>query len=241
MKHQSTKHRIAAALTAAILLAATLCACGMPELKQTTLGDLTYTLYGKTRVERITVTQNGKPVGTYKQKGMSATMLTDLAIDDYGFVLTDLNFDRKPDMRLAVAKKKAGMQYATYLWDEEQGEYVYHEALSALSDTGMIASLGVITAREYHYKVDPATDDTPELYIEKHSFVIYAWRDGVLTAIHRKELTYYEESDIYCYAILDLNDRGEWDTTRESWITADRFVSEKYPLDATGFEGYVAP
>ena len=112
--------------------------------------------------------------------------------------------------------------------------------LSALYDVGMIASLEVITAREYEHTIDPATDDTPEFDINKESFVLYRWQNGTLTAVHRKELTYYEESDIYCYAIFDLNEYGEWETTRESWVTDDRYDSKKYPMDASGYQGYVA-
>ena len=220
----------------ALLLVASLSSCAGEELYQATLDELTYTLHGTSdRVEQITVTRDGKRIGTYQKRGLRA----EEAGENYGFRLTDLNFDRKPDMQLLIAREEAGEIYATYLWDEESGKYVYNATLSGLQDPGMIASLEVLTARELSVTIDPATDDTPEFEICREAFVIYRWEGGKLIPVHRKELTYYEESDIYCYLIEERNEAGEWETVRESWITDDRYSPEKCPLDATGFEGYV--
>lgn len=227
-------------LLSAFLLLTILSSCGSPMLSQTTVEGFTYTLYGQNRVERIEVKRGEERIGTYAQKGITFDLLTKLGDDSQGFRVTDLNFDRMPDMQLAVASTESGIRYASYLWDEAKGEYVQNKELSALYDVGMIASLEVITAREYEHTIDPATDDTPEFDINKESFVLYRWQNGMLTAVHRKELTYYEESDIYCYAIFDLNEYGEWETTRESWVTDDRYDSKKYPMDASGYQGYVA-
>ena len=221
----------------ALLLVASLSSCAGEELYQATLDDLTYTLHGTNdRVEQITVTRNGRRIGAYQKRGMRA----DEAGENYGFRLTDLNFDRKPDMQLLIAREEGGEIYATYLWDEESGKHVYNAKLSGLHDMGMIASLGVLTAHELTVTIDPATDDTPEFEIRKEAFVIYRWQSDDLIPVHRKELTYYEESDIYCYLIEERREDGEWETIRESWITDDRFAPEKCPLDATGFEGYVS-
>lgn len=232
-KHIST---LLASTAAAFTLAAALSSCMGSVLHQTTDGDLTYTLRGSgDRVEQITVTRDGKRVATYQKRGLPAAECG----ENYGFRLTDLNFDRKGDMQLLILREDGGDIYATYLWDEEKGEHVYSNALSSLRDMGMIASLEAITAREFEITIDPATDDTPDFEIRREAFVIYRWENGNLTPVHRKELTYYEESDIYCYLIQERNEQGEWDTVRESWITADRFDSQKCPMDATGFEGYI--
>lgn len=229
-------HRSLAALTAALMLSVSLTSCMGKILHQTTVDGLTYTLHGaNNRVEQITVKRDGKRIGTFQKRGLPAAE----SGEDYGFRLTDLNFDGKYDMQLAVAKSDAGPVYATYLWDGSADKYVYHAQLSALQDMGVIASLGVITARESTVTIDPATDDTPEFEIRMDAFVIYQWQDGKLVDVHRKELTYYEESDIYCYLILERDAQGEWETVRESWITDERFDAAKCPLDATGYPGYV--
>lgn len=228
---------ILAAMTAAFTLASTLSSCSGKILYRATADELTYTLHGTNeRVEQITVTRDGKRIGSYQKRGMRGATQD----EHYGFRLTDLNFDRKTDMQLLIAREDAGDVFATYLWDENNGQYVYHSKLSTLQDMGMIASLGVITARECRIEIDPATDDTPEFEIRTEAFVIYRWHGNDLTPVYRKELTYYEESDIYCYLITELNEQGEWDTVRESWITADRFDPGQYPMDANGFEGYIA-
>lgn len=234
MRTLSQYIRAAVLVPALLLLLLALPSCGGKMLGQMTVEGLTFTLYGGNRVERIVVTRGEEQIGTYEQRGLTADMLAQLGDDSYGFYLTDFNFDRMPDMQLKVGYNGTAVQYACYLWDEESDAYVYHDRLSSLQNTGMIATEEIITATEYEYTVDPATADTPEMYIEKNAFVLYRWVDGELTEIHRKELTYYEESDIYCYTILDLNENGEWDTTRESWINAEKFDAEKYPLDASG-------
>ena len=79
------------------------------------------------------------------------------------------------------------------------------------------------------------------MYIEREAFVLYRWIGGELTEVHRKEKTYYEESDIYCYTVYERDKNGEMKVIRESWIDADKIATAKCPMDATGFEGYVAP
>lgn len=222
-------------LLASLLLTAVLSSCGAPMLHQTSAEGLTFTLYGKNRVEKIEVTRDKDSIGTYREKGVTLDMLTQLEDSTYGLRVTDLNFDSKPDMQLMVANTKSGPRFVTWLWDESKGEYVRHTRLSSLNDVGAIASLEVITAREYEYTVDPATSDTPEFYIEKNNFVLYRWIDGALTEVHRKELTYYEESDIYCYAIYEREEDGSMELTRESWINEESFDPDQYPLDATGY------
>ena len=233
--------RAVALLLATLLTAISLSSCGASMLSQTTVEEMTFILYGKDRVNRIEVKRGQERIGTYAQKGLPRDMLDAAGDDSYGFLVTDLNFDHKPDMQLAVARNKNGTRHAVYLWDENEGEYVYHEFLSTLQDVGMIASLEVITAREYAYHVDPATTDTPEFYSECNRFILYRWIDGQLTEVHRKEKTYYQESDIYCYMVYERTENGEMELIRESWITAERIDHDKYPLDASGFEGYVAP
>ena len=240
MKPFTIKSRILTCLAAMLLLTASLSACASPMLSQTTVEGFTYTLYGQGRVERIEVKRGEERIGTYAQKGITFDLLTQLGDDSRGFRVTDLNFDRLPDMQLAVANTPSGMRYATYLWDETSGEYVLDRELSALHDVGMIASLSVITAREYEYTIDPATSDSPEFYTERNSYVLYRRINGALTEVHRKDMTYYEESDIYCYAVYALDENGELELIRESWIDAEKIDHSKYPLDATGFEGYAA-
>lgn len=240
MKSFSIKSRILTCLTAALLLTASLSACGMPQLDRLVFEDMTYTLYGHGRVERIEVERDGRRIGSYAAKGMTDELLAKLDDNSHGFLLSDLNFDGNSDMLLKTASTKAGIRYTAFLWDDTKEEYISNTSLSSLADIGMIASLKVITAKEYAYTIDPAVGDTPEFFAERHSLVLYRWIDGKLTEVHRKDMTYYEESDIYCYAVYDLDGSGELELIRESWIDAEKIDHSKYPLDATGFEGYAA-
>lgn len=219
-----------------------LSSCKLPLLEQTTVGELTFSLYGNGRIERIAVHRGEEHIGTYTERGMSRDMLAALDDDSYGLILTELNFDGMPDMCIKNAKGSAGVRYAVYLWDAAQDGYVYHEALSALQGMGMLATEQAITAREFEHIIDPATGDTPEMYIEREAFVIYRWIDGVLTEVHRKEKTYYEENDIYCYAVYERDVNGETVTVRESWISPEDMANgADCPMDETGYGSYVAP
>jgi hypothetical protein len=174
-KHIST---FLSTLTAALLLAGALSSCAGKILHQTTVGDLTYTLHGTNdRVEQITVSRDGRRIGAFQKRGLPGQ----ISGDDYGFRLTDLNFDRHTDMQLLVAQAEAGDMYATYLWDAEAEKYVYHPQLSTLQNMGMIASLGVLTARESSVTIDPATDDTPEFEICRDAFILYRCYDTLST------------------------------------------------------------
>ena len=235
---KSPIYRTLLCLLATICLTAALSACAGEILHQETVDGLTYTLHGTSeRVEQITVTRDGKRIGAYQKRGLQGIG----QVEHCGFRLIDLNFDGNADMQLLIARGDIGDVYATYLWNESDEKYVYHSTLSTMQDVGAIIALGAVTAREYKVEIDPATDDTPEFEIITESFVIYRWQGNNLTPIHRKDLTYYEESDIYCYFITEVNEGGEWETVRESWITAERFDPEKCPLNANGFEGYANP
>lgn len=224
---------------ALLLIALLLSSCGLPLLQEIEADGMTYALYGNGRVEQIEVRQDKKTIGTYQQKGLKENVLKPLGISDYGFRLADLNFDGKADMQLMTVKTEGAHRYATYIWDESRGEFAYHAALSALQNVTLIDSLQALSAWEYEYTIDPATSDTPEFYTESNHFVLYRWIDGRLTEVHRKEKTYYQESDIYCYAVYDRDENGEMELTRESWVDPEKMNDDKYPLDATGFEGYV--
>lgn len=230
-------HRTLALTVATLMLTATLSSCTGKILHEATVDGLTYTLRGASdRVEQITVTRDGRRIGSFQKRGLPGAE----GGANYGFNLIDLNFDGMADMQLTVAQGEAGPIYASYLWDAETEKYVYHTKLSTLQGVEAIASLGILTSREHILTIDPATDDTPEFEIRTDAYIIYEWQNGKLVDVYRKKLTYYEESDIYCYLIEQRNATGEWDTVRESWIADERFDASKCPLDATGYEGYVA-
>lgn len=221
-----------ACLLAVLLLTLSLPSCTGKVLYQVTVDDLTYTLRGVgEHVEQITVTRNGKRVGSYQKRGIKG----ELGGESYGFFVSDLNFDGHLDMFLLTGITGTIQHYACYLWSPEQDTYLYDAPLSALGGMEIDNENQWLTARDYSLTVDPATDDTPEFEIRKDTFSIYRRQNGILTEVHRKELTYYEESDIYCYAVFEPDEQGEWESIRESWITADRFDRDKYPMDATGY------
>ena len=225
-------HRPLAALTAALMLSVTLTSCMGKILHQTTVDGLTYTLHGaNNRVEQITVTRDGKRVVSYQKRGIKG----ELGGESYGFFVSDLNFDGHLDMFLLTGITGTIQHYACYLWSPEQDTYLFDATLSALGGMEIDNENQWLTARDYTLTIDPATDDTPEFEIRKDTFSIYRRQNGILTEVHRKELTYYEESDIYCYAVFEPDEQGEWESIRESWITADRYDRDKYPMDATGY------
>ena len=232
MKHLSIYRSLVCAL-AVILLVLSLPSCMGKMLYRVTVDDFTYTLRGVgDHVEQITVTRDGKRIGSYRKRGIKG----ELGGESYGFFMSDLNFDGHPDMFLLTGFTGTIQHYACYLWSPEQDTYLYDAALSALGGMEIDSENQWLTARDYTLTIDPATDDTPEFEIRKDTFSVYRRQNGIMTEVHRKELTYYEESDIYCYAIFEPDEQGEWESIRESWITADRFDRDKYPMTAQGYE-----
>ena len=86
-----------ACLLAVLLLTLSLPSCTGKVLYQVTVDDLTYTLRGVgEHVEQITVTRDGKRVGSYQKRGIKG----ELGGESYGFFVSDLNFDGHLDMFL---------------------------------------------------------------------------------------------------------------------------------------------
>lgn len=217
--------RALSALSALCLLTAVLCACGGQALYTETVGDMTFTLYGGERAERLTVTRDGDKIFSVRKRGVPGSV----SGESFGLTLCDLDFDGDTDIRYLTGVTENALHYSCYLWDGET--FVLHRELSKLDNLEADDHARELSSFETVLTVDPATTDTPAFDILLKRMTRYRWEDGNPVAFHRVELTFYEESDIYCYAIYDLNENGEWDTTRESWITAERFVEEHYPLN----------
>jgi len=84
-----------ACLLAVLLLTLSLPSCTGKVLYQVTVDDLTYTLRGVgEHVEQITVTRDGKRVGSYQKRGIKG----ELGGESYGFFVSDLNFDGHLDI-----------------------------------------------------------------------------------------------------------------------------------------------
>lgn len=232
MKRSDLRRRLLCLLTA-LLLILSLTSCAGEVLYQVTVDNLTYTLRGASEhVEQITVTRGGKRIGSYRKRGIKG----EIGGESYGFFVSDLNFDGHLDMFLLISISETVQHYACYLWSPEQDTYLYDASLSALGGLEIDSERQWLTARDYTLTIDPATDDTPEFDIRKDTFSIYRWQNGTLGEVHRKELTYYEESDIYCYTVWEMDTQGEWELLRESWVAAERYHREKYPMDATGYD-----
>ncbi len=216
--------RSLSALLVMCLLAVSVCGCSGETLHTQTADGMTYTLYGGDRPEKLTVTKDGKTVFSVRKRGAPLTV----GAEDQSLTLCDLDFDGDTDIRYLTGITEHARHYSCYLWDGET--FVLHRGLSSLNNLEPDAESKELTSFQTELTIDPATQDTPAFDILLKRLTRYRWEDGEPVAFHRTELTFYEESDIYCYAIYELKEDGEWCPTRESWITAERFDEDLYPL-----------
>ena len=157
---------------------------------------------------------------------------------DYGVSVVDIDADGLPDIISMSERTFDGDTYNCFRADGSGGFYL-DETLSAIrgihfGDNGEVSSLTRV-------RTDlPSSPNEPKKYIFAVTITYLApdtGKNGRYTVVREEALTYYSETEIYCYAVSEPDESGDMETTSEKWILPDKLAEAG--LDGFGKEyGY---
>ncbi len=203
-----------------LLLPFALCACGEGELLKTvTDGDRSFELYGKEESLRyVVVIKDGKRLGKYKVGGERASEEA-----DFGFELTDLNFDGITDFRVIISSGAELTYYASYIGNSD-GTYYASKELSELANLSSDSESKTLHGETYKKQWE-GKDSRGEyaFYVERWGEHTYQWSGGLLRELERLETVYYSETDMYCIVHYAADGNGNLEISEETWIEGSEF------------------
>lgn len=214
-----------AVLLVVLLLLSTLAACAGERhdlLYETTVGDIVYRVRGSgTRAKQIVLLSGGEIIW---EQGVKVSKSVGTQEGTYGFEVLDLNFDGNNDFMIANDVAGDCVSYTCWLWDAEKKTYSLSKELSGLCNIAVREELSAVFAFTHTYEVEQSYTDTPASSTACDTTTKYEWIDGKLTATVRASITYYSESDCYCYA-LSYYDKatGKLGEPDEKWLTREKY------------------
>ena len=185
-------------------------------------GGLTFTVRGSdTRPKQISVKRGDTLLFTTKVK--IPKKLGRLG-GDYGFSAVDLNFDGHTDFMIANAVSGDCISYLCWLYNAEAQTYEPSAELSGLCNIKADASLKALFAFTHTYTAEKAYLDVPASHVTVDSTTKYVWENGKLTPEIRATVTYYSETDLYCYSLAKYDGESQaFADPDDKWLTPEEY------------------
>ncbi len=223
------KKRIFTLVAIALLLLPALSACAMEQydlLYSVERNGYTYAVRGTSnRVKQVVVKQGEQLLFAKKVKTDASVSSMD---GTYGLAVADLNFDGRDDVMVATEVNGDAVAYQCFLWNEEKQSFVKDDSLTGLCNIRVDTELQAIFAFAHTYRIEPAYADAPESSISTDMTTKYVWEDGQLRPDVRASITFYSESNRYCYSVSywDSEDQKLGDSD-DNWLTPEEFARNK--------------
>lgn len=171
-------------------------------------------------VRRISLSYNGG-------KASSFNIESSVCDGGAGIEFIDLDFDSVADIRVAISDGEH-TRYSSFLCDPATSSFHVNEKLDSLVSPIPDIESKRISAPYFTHTVEPATDDSPEVYIDEYGLGFYEWRSGRLCEVRRESTSYFSESEIYRVALYEADSDGVLRATSERWLTPEKYRSEGY-------------
>ena len=146
-------------------------------------------------------------------------------------ILADMNFDTHPDLLVRTSAVEEEARYDVFLWQESRRTYMKNTLLSSFYNPVADAGSGEITGLAESLTHEDRVDDEGEeytVYTYERMQIKARYEGASLIPFYKEGVRYYSESDIYCYVVLEQNDRGKLEETREVWLRPDQFKKSAY-------------
>jgi len=189
---------------------------------------ITVSLKGNGRqIRRVIIERDGA-------KKLSLPFSADLSVADASetplFLLQDANFDNHADLLILSAADTDGDIHRTVLfYDSTEETFTADENPIVLVNAIFEADV-IRTSGKFRKEYAKASDNTPPVYEERDERAIYTMINGILTRTEERAITYYSESDIYCYSVYSYDkELGELSYVDEQWF--EETERAKYKLD----------
>ena len=138
--------------------------------------------------------------------------------------LDDVNGDGHPDLFIPHSKdNNLDFRYAIFTWDNESEMFTDTGVLGDLANIEVDLNENTITSKMLlRTGVTESQPNLTEEYELKNVYTEYKLADGAFVEYRKLSLTYYSESDIYCYSIYEYNsETKELEYFDEQWMDAE--------------------
>ena len=205
-----------------------LCSCATEKhelIYSKTQGDLEYNVRGtKKRAKQIVVKKGDEILFVEKVKvdrGVGSLGGT------YGLEILDLNFDGYDDMMIVNEKADDQKAYTCWIWDKDANTFALHKDLTGLCNVKSDPVLQAVFGFSHTYSSEKAYDDAPASTVSTDTTTKYIWVDGKLTPQVKASITYYSETDLYCYSVAyyDQKSASFWDSD-DKWLTPEEYKQQ---------------
>ncbi len=146
--------------------------------------------------------------------------------------LDDLDLDGRDDLLVPHSTDLDGeLRYSAYIYNNEEHAFVAAKALSDAANISVNVEKHVITSLTHMRKeIAPSHDNAPAVYEDSRILSTYEFRNGELIEAERKMITYYHETNYYCYSQYIFNEESqELECMLEDWF--DPKELSKYVLE----------
>jgi hypothetical protein len=138
--------------------------------------------------------------------------------------LEDVNGDGHPDLFVPHSKdNNLDFRYAVFVWDNKSSMFTDTGVLGDLANIKIDLNENTVTSKMLlRTVVAEAQPNLPEEYESKNVYNEYKLINGTFVAYRKLSLTYYSETDIYCYSIFEYNsETKELEYFDEQWMDAE--------------------
>ncbi|MBQ8432144.1 MAG: hypothetical protein IJX28_04595 [Clostridia bacterium] len=222
------KYRILLFLLSAILLLPLLASCGGERhdlLYSTEVDGVTYCVRGSgTRAKQLVIKQGDALLWT-------TTVRVDRKVGSlrgtYGLQVLDLNFDGHLDVMIVDGVAGDCRSYLCWLKDPESGDYVASKALTGLCNIQTDEKLKAVFAFTHSFQQDKEYADVQAATITTDTTTKYLWtEDGALVPETRASITFYSETNLYCYSVSYYNEaEKDFDDSNDKWLTPEEYAA----------------
>ncbi len=144
----------------------------------------------------------------------------------YGLKVLDLNFDGHQDFIIADAVGGDEVSYLCWLFNPTSGTFESSADLSGLCNVHADAELKAIFAFSHTYVSEREYEDVPESHTSTDTSTKYLWKNGKLVPSIRASVTYYSQSDLYCYSVSYYDEElGKYTDSDDKWLTPEEYAS----------------
>lgn len=187
------------------------------------LDNLTLKFYGNTS----SVTTLKIYDGAIRRATLDFSAASDIFSDPSKFqpYFEDLNGDGHSDIIVPHSSDDIeNTRYAAFIWNNETKMFEDTGALNDIANIKLNKDDRSITSyMMLHTTLYEEQLNAPEIYEEKQLLKEFKIVDGKYTLFREYSLTYYSESDIYCYSKYDYDtESGELVCTDESWLSPEK-------------------
>ena len=146
--------------------------------------------------------------------------------ENYGFAVGDVDFDGISDLIVTTSRSTEG-NICDYFRADGNGGFYRDSVLSVLRGVRFDREAGEAYVTTRTHTELPTVPNAPSRYTDEIKVTYYApnaEKNGRFEVVREETLTYYSETEIYCFAVYYPDDNGEMQIEDEKWILPDKLA-----------------